>query len=49
MKEHLNSLERVVPLLEQSTLQVETVEQTGTELASLSEKLLMNSNQFKVS
>lgn len=74
MKDHLNSLESGLPLLEASTKQVENVsgknksnaaqmmrafqeqfeamqavEKTGSELSSLSNKLLVNANQFTTS
>lgn len=74
MKDHLNSLESGLPLLEACTKQVENVseknqsntvqmmrafqeqfeamqavEKTGSELSSLSNKLLVNANQFTTS
>lgn len=74
MKDHLNSLESALPLLEETTQRVEkvseknqrntvqmmrafqeqfeamqAVEKTGSELSSLSNKLLANANQFTTS
>ncbi|MFC4410486.1 methyl-accepting chemotaxis protein [Chungangia koreensis] len=73
MKEHLTILQNVIPILEQSTIEVEEVsentrrntreilqtfieqnealkevEKTGSELASLSDKLLIHADQFKI-